>query len=58
MNFYSQIRALKSENFTPVVQLAVCDNMSSEMNLLSGKGKGVLNLYAWLLFLISASEMQ
>lgn len=58
VNFYSQIRAFKSENFIPTVLLAVCDNLSSEMNLLSGKGKGLLNLYAWLLFLISVSEMQ
>lgn len=58
VNFYSQISAFKSENFSPIVQLAVCDNLSSEMNLLSGKGKGVLNLYAWLLFLISVSKMQ
>lgn len=37
LNFYSQIRAFISENLSPVVQLAVCDNLSSEMNLRSGK---------------------
>lgn len=58
VNFYGQITAFESENFIPTVLLAVCDNLSSEMSLFSGKGKDLLNLYAWLLFLISASEMQ
>ena len=42
VNFYSHLRAFKSENFTSVVLLAMHDNLSSEMNLLSEKGKGVL----------------
>lgn len=42
VNFYSHIRAFKSENFISVVMLAVHDDLSSEMNSLSEKGKGVL----------------
>lgn len=42
VNFYSHIRGFKSENFASIVLLAMCDNLSWEMNLLSEKGKGVL----------------
>lgn len=42
VNFYSLIRACRSENFTFIVLLAVRYSLSSEMSLLSEKGKGGL----------------
>lgn len=42
VNFYSLIRACRSENFTFILLLAMRYSLSSEMSLLSEKGKGGL----------------